>query len=74
MRPRLSPLLMLGALGALIESNHLGGPRIDWPAANVPRRPRRYRRGPCEICGKPDVRAGRERGVYRCQEHMEDQP
>ena len=31
---------------------------------------RRYPKGPCEICGKPNVRNGRERGIYRCNEHL----
>lgn len=44
---------------------------VDIAKAFIPR-PRRYRAGPCEVCGKPDVRAGRERGIYRCQEHMEE--
>jgi len=33
--------------------------------------PRGFRPGPCEVCGKPNVRAGRERGIYRCGEHLE---
>lgn len=28
--------------------------------------------GPCEVCGKPNVRAGRERGIYRCGEHLSE--
>lgn len=31
----------------------------------------KHRPGPCEICGQPNVKAGRERGVYRCAEHLE---
>jgi hypothetical protein len=31
---------------------------------------RSYPPGPCEVCGKPNVRSGRERGVYRCSEHQ----
>lgn len=38
------------------------------------RRRHQYRRGPCEVCGKPNVRAGRETGVYRCAEHLEAKP
>lgn len=26
--------------------------------------------GPCRVCGQPNVRAGRERGVYLCREHL----
>lgn len=33
--------------------------------------PRGFAPGPCEVCGKPNVRAGRERGIYRCGEHLE---
>lgn len=29
-----------------------------------------YRRGPCRVCGKQDVAAGRQRGVYLCGEHL----
>lgn len=47
-------------------------PRATDIAKSFTPRPRRYPSGPCEVCGKPDVRAGRERGIYRCQKHMED--
>ena len=28
--------------------------------------------GSCEVCGKAKVRAGREAGRYRCQQHLKD--
>jgi ribosomal protein L37AE/L43A len=27
---------------------------------------RRYPQGPCRVCGKPNVRRGRDEGVYLC--------
>jgi hypothetical protein len=32
----------------------------------------RYRSGDCEVCGKKDVKAGRERGLYLCEEHIQE--
>jgi len=29
-----------------------------------------FRRGNCEVCGKKNVAAGRERGIYLCKEHI----
>lgn len=71
--------LMMGAMisrdplhrRGLTMSNEDPGPR---PVPDIPPPPRRYPPGPCQVCGKPNVRAGRERGIYRCQAHMEISP
>lgn len=28
--------------------------------------PKKYRPGPCRVCGKPNVKSGRTRGIYLC--------
>jgi hypothetical protein len=33
--------------------------------------PRKHPRGDCEVCGKKDVAAGHQRGIYRCREHLD---
>lgn len=30
----------------------------------------KFRRGNCKVCGKKDVKAGREQGIYLCAEHI----
>jgi len=31
-----------------------------------------FRNGPCEQCGQPNVRRGRETGVYLCEKHFKE--
>jgi hypothetical protein len=64
-------MVAMAALGALAGGEfpyYLDGRPQEEPKDHP--RPMRHRPGPCEVCGKPNVKAGRERGVYRCAEHM----
>lgn len=59
--------LRLAMAAAMAATNADGSVHIP---SRGDRAKRRFRSGPCEICGKPDVRSGRERGVYRCGAHQ----
>jgi len=52
----------MGALGGGFDLSEGFNPMGKW----IPTRKRRFPNGSCECCGKPKVRAGRERGVYLC--------
>jgi hypothetical protein len=47
-----------------------GGPRVIEFGSVRSGTPKRHPRGPCRICGKPDVAAGWRRGVYLCSVHL----
>ena len=34
----------------------------------------RFRNGPCRVCGKPNVRRGREQGIYLCAKCYKTNP
>ena len=59
---------IMGSMGGLMSD--LGGMgRLGGLCEYAPqRRTNNHRRGPCTQCGKKNVRAGRERGTYLCQQ------
>lgn len=64
-RPVLPLLMGAAALGASFA--HPPITATTWTGQiQVPAPPRYYPPGDCRICGKRNVRAGRERGDYRC--------
>jgi hypothetical protein len=70
-RPRLSGMSSMLGIAAMMGAHmyYPGFGPCD-PFGGGSSSPKRYRRGPCRVCGKPDVAAGRQRGVYLCGEHL----
>ena len=38
---------------------------------SLPRGQKGFPPGECEVCGKPNVKLGREKGLYRCWKHRD---
>lgn len=54
---KLNTILALSAM--LGGGNFFGGPRY-------------HKQGDCEVCGKKNVRAGWEKGIYLCGKHLQE--
>ncbi len=67
-RPGSYTAMLIAGVAALSYYPTGGGPTMC--GGGFGEVPRRFRRGPCRVCGKPDVAAGRQRGVYLCGEHL----